>query len=88
MARPTHPICCKCHIEMITDRQGVVLVTYFREPPVPYETYNADRYRCPKCGAMVVAGFGSHLAAHYDALAIAREVAAANAAGLREDCFE
>ena len=67
MSRPVGPICCQCEVEMRIDTNGVLAVTQFLDPPQPYEVWDSDRYKCPKCGMKVLTGYGDHaLAEHYD----------------------
>jgi DNA-directed RNA polymerase subunit RPC12/RpoP len=45
------PVCAQCHVEMLCEKNGIT---------VGWEAhhYHGDRYRCPVCGHLIVAGFG------------------------------
>lgn len=58
-------ICCNCQVEYRPDRNGVVVIDMFQQPPQPYKLYEADRWYCPGCGHKVVAGFGQRYAEHF-----------------------
>ena len=51
------PVCATCHVEMFPDRNGVLLVEYAHVPAIPYQSWQADRWACPICGAKVIVGF-------------------------------
>ena len=51
------PVCAQCHVDMRADLNGVLLVEYAHNPPVPYQSWQADRWACPVCGAKVIVGF-------------------------------
>lgn len=90
MSRPVGPICCACEVEMRPERNGVVVVTYFADPPRVYETYNADRWKCPKCGVKVAVGFSEReTAVWFDTPRMERALIEADRTpGNRVDCYE
>lgn len=62
------PICAKCKVEMECVRNEVAVW----HPMEPVKTYGTevidfvvigDRYKCPKCGASIVTGFGRMMVA-------------------------
>ena len=54
MAKPLHPICIKCELEMRPHTNGVTIVTMAYSPPQPYEAYTGDLAECPKCKQQAV----------------------------------
>ena len=65
------PVCRQCNCEMRLETNGVGCLDMFRPPdpetPQPYELWDADLWKCPKCGVEIVGGFGSGpIAAHYE----------------------
>lgn len=73
------PVCVKCDCELRPETNGVGvldMVERGREQGKdatfvhyePYELYDADLWKCPKCGMEVVGGFGYNpISAHYEA---------------------
>lgn len=63
------PICVKCECELRPDENGVGLLDMFnpsdKPDPQPYQIWDADLYKCPKCGYEVVVGFGNNAVAHH-----------------------
>ncbi len=59
------PVCAKCCCELHPETNGVgVLDT---NDNGPYELFDADLWKCPKCGIEVVGGFGNGpISAHYE----------------------
>lgn len=59
------PVCVKCQCELHPEKNGVgVLDTDGRGND--YELFDADLWKCPKCGMEVVGGFGhGPVSAHY-----------------------
>ena len=62
------PICANCNVEMECVRNEVAVW----HPMEPIKTYGTevidfivigDKYKCPKCGANIVTGFGKMLTA-------------------------
>jgi len=72
------PVCAKCHCEMRPETNGVGvldMVERGREQEKdatfvhiePYELWDADLWKCPKCGIEVIGGFASGpISAHYE----------------------
>ena len=58
------PVCTRCCCELHPEKNGVgVLDT---NDNGPYELFDADLWKCPKCGIEVVGGFGcGPISAHY-----------------------
>jgi len=50
------PVCAKCSCELRPEKNGVGVLDMAEFGP--YELYDADLWRCPKCGMEVVGGFG------------------------------
>lgn len=66
-----NPVCKKCQCEMKPETNGVGLLDMFQPSdapePQPYQVWDADLWKCPKCGAEVVLGFGAGaLSNHYE----------------------
>ena len=64
------PVCVKCECEMRPEQNGVGLLDYFNpsdsDTPQPYRIWDADLWKCPKCGFEIVTGFGQRpIAEHY-----------------------
>ena len=60
------PVCvkCKCELHPETNGVGVLDVVDFGD----YELWDADKWKCPKCGMEVIGGFGNgSISAHYKA---------------------
>lgn len=57
-----NPVCKKCQCEMKPETNGVGLLDMFSPSGVteaqPYQVWDADLWKCPKCGVEVVLGFG------------------------------
>ncbi len=51
------PVCVPCKCTMEPEKNGfeVVLMT-----PEPYQVFQGDKWKCPRCGHETVAGFGLH----------------------------
>lgn len=66
MSNP-RPVCVKCQREMRIDKCGVNVILMAYEPPQPFEIWRGDRWKCPKCGAEVVARYGDRaIAMHFE----------------------
>lgn len=66
------PVCKQCNCEFRPETNGVGVLDMFRpsdsDEPQPYELFDADLWKCPKCGVEVVGGFGYDcVSAHYNA---------------------
>lgn len=58
------PVCKKCHCEMRPETNGVGVLDMADWGP--YKLFDADLWKCPKCGIEVVGGFGNGpISAHY-----------------------
>ncbi len=65
------PVCKQCNCEMRPETNGVGCLDMFRPSdkptPQPYELWDANLWKCPKCGVEIVGGFGSGpIASHYE----------------------
>ena len=65
-------VCVKCNCELRPETNGVGVLDMFRpsdsDKAEPYELWDADKWKCPKCGIEVVGGFGNGcISAHYTA---------------------
>lgn len=59
------PVCKKCNIEMHPETNGVGVLDM--NDNGAYELFDADLWKCPKCGIEVVGGFGNGcISAHYE----------------------
>ena len=64
------PVCVTCHCELRPETNGVGILDMFSPQdtlePKPCELFDADLWKCPKCGIEVVGGFGfGPVSAHY-----------------------
>lgn len=58
------PVCVKCHCELRPEENGVGVLDMADYGP--YELYDADLWKCPKCGLEVIGGFGEYpISEHY-----------------------
>ena len=65
MSQP-RPICVKCQKAMRVDKIGVHIILMAYNPPRPYEVWQGDVWKCPKCNAEFVARYGDHaIAMHF-----------------------
>lgn len=48
------PVCVPCRCDMLPDKNGVAYIQTSNESVI----WDADRWKCPKCGHMILAGFG------------------------------
>lgn len=59
------PVCAKCNCELRPETNGVGVLDMAEYGP--YELYDADLWKCPRCGMEVIGGFAlSPISAHYD----------------------
>ncbi len=59
------PVCKKCNCELRPETNGVGVLDMADWGP--YALYDADLWRCPKCGMEVVGGFGcGPISAHFE----------------------
>lgn len=71
------PVCIKCNCELHPEKNGVGVLDMVEQSREhgkdatfisykPYALYDADLWKCPKCGLEVVGGFGSGaISRHY-----------------------
>ena len=58
------PVCTKCHCELRPETNGIGVLDM--NDNGPYELYDADLWKCPKCGIEIIGGFGFNpISAHY-----------------------
>ena len=48
--------CGTCERKFDLVEVGIVLITYFNQPPEPYEMWEADLHKCPNCHRTAVLG--------------------------------
>lgn len=59
------PVCGQCHCELRPETNGIGLLDMAEFGP--YEVYDADLWKCPKCGMTVIGGFGyGPISVHYN----------------------
>ena len=59
------PVCVKCNCELRPETNGVGVLDM--NDNGAYELYDADLWKCPRCGMEVVGGFGYNpISAHYE----------------------
>jgi predicted RNA-binding Zn-ribbon protein involved in translation (DUF1610 family) len=59
------PVCVKCEVELKLVTNGIIVCDTTSNGP--YKLWNADKYKCPKCGAEIIVGFAeSAYYEHYD----------------------
>ena len=73
------PVCVKCECELQREESGVGLLDMFnpshKPGPQPYQIWDSDLWKCPKCGYEVIFGFGNDpLARHFEKDEIAHEI--------------
>jgi len=63
------PVCVKCQCELKPEWNGIGVLDYFNPSdspePKPYEIWDADLWKCPKCGYELVVGFGDMAIYHH-----------------------
>ncbi len=58
------PVCKKCNCELRPETNGIGVLDMADYGP--YELFDADLWKCPKCGLEVVGGFAYNpISAHY-----------------------
>ena len=58
------PVCVKCNTEFRPERNGIGLLDMADFGP--YRIWEADLYKCPKCGTEIVVSFGHQaISEHY-----------------------
>ena len=61
-------VCVKCEVEFRVRKHGVKVFEMCNENQDIYKIWNTNKWRCPKCGVEVIAGFGSMpIVEHYEA---------------------
>jgi hypothetical protein len=61
------PVCVKCETEFRPERNGFKVVDMFQHDTKPYQIWDADMWKCPKCGIEIAVGFGwTPLFAHFE----------------------
>lgn len=75
------PVCGKCHCELRPETNGIGLLDMASFGP--YEIFDADLWKCPKCGMTVIGGFGfGPLSAYYEGESFKRIIAGYETRGL------
>jgi len=60
-------VCEKCEIEFRPEKNGVHVHELMCQDTEIYKIWDADLWKCPGCGMLVVAGFGQKpLAEHFE----------------------
>ena len=60
------PVCVKCCREMRPETNGIGVLDM--NDNRAYELWDADKWKCPKCGVEVIGGFATGpISAHYEA---------------------
>jgi len=60
------PVCIKCHCELRPETNGVGVLDM--NDNGAYELWDADKWKCPKCGIEIVGGFAYNaISVHYEA---------------------
>lgn len=57
------PVCAKCQTKLKPVKYGVGVIDYNQDEPESF--WEADLYRCPKCGIEIVCNFGQQPWAKY-----------------------
>lgn len=58
------PVCCKCHLEMRPDKNGVAVEVMASFGS--FKLIQADRYKCPGCGVQIITGFARVGIEHFE----------------------
>ncbi len=59
MAKPATPICALCERPMVSEKHGVYVLLMAGMPPIIYEVYHSDKFRCATCGNEVLSGYAN-----------------------------
>jgi len=60
-------VCVKCEVELKVEHSGTKVVELFQRNTMPYKVWSADKWKCPKCGIEIIAGWGARpLMEHYE----------------------
>lgn len=75
------PVCKKCECEFRPEENGVGCLDMFNpsdhSEPQPYQIWDADLWKCPKCGIEIVIGFGQQpIAEHWEGDSFTRTMGA------------
>ena len=58
------PVCVTCQVELHPEHNGVGVLDIANFGPV--DIWDADLWKCPKCGIEIVSGFGNNpISSHY-----------------------
>ena len=58
-------VCVKCETEFVPDTNGAFLIEMFQKNKEIYKIWHGDIWKCPTCGAKVVAGLGQEPIMHH-----------------------
>ena len=75
------PGCARCRREMEKTRSGVSVLEDAKSLPAGYKLWSADLYRCPTCGFLLIAGYGSRPVFEHHQIGFADAVEAARLKG-------
>ena len=65
MPYPFDNVCISCQVQYKTEKGGVYVVEMASFGP--YKIWLADLKKCPKCGHLIIGGFGNHpVAFHFE----------------------
>jgi predicted RNA-binding Zn-ribbon protein involved in translation (DUF1610 family) len=60
-------VCVKCEVELKPEKNGVHVHELFQKNTAIYKVWEADLWKCPGCGFLIVAGFANvPTAEHYE----------------------
>lgn len=51
------PVCVKCEMEFRRERNGIYVVEMFQGNTQIYKIWQADKWKCPRCGTEIIVGF-------------------------------
>lgn len=58
-------VCVSCNIQYRPEKNGVYITEFFTDGK-PYKVWMADLWKCPKCGHLLITGFGNNpISEHY-----------------------
>jgi hypothetical protein len=52
------PLCAKCEVEFKPEKNGIKVAELYKQNTEVYRIWQADLWKCPVCGAEIVAGYG------------------------------
>ena len=76
----TFPLCAKCQVSYGPLVNAVYVLEMAGERP--YKLWHADSYVCPKCGHVIIGGFGARAHEHFEAHFAQRVISAFEAGRL------